>query len=248
MHRTAWVATAAVSGLFLGVLVGFGLWGRRGPGTGFALEYPQGARVRVERVVDGDTVVLDDGTHVRYRGCDTPELFHFARMPRRLAEEALARNRALVEGCRVRLFFPAEADSLLDSHGRLIADIYLEDAKGRPSELVNEMLVREGLAKTISMPGCPAPKRLKEAEEEAKSSGLGIWARTPEAAERRPKYPFVAGRYGKYVHRPGCRRAARIKPENKMYFLSVEAALGEGLGRCGVCLPEGAEGPPLNKR
>ena len=51
----------------------------------------------VQRVIDGDTVVLANGERVRYIGMDTPE------RGERLFDEATAYNRRLVEGQRVGL-------------------------------------------------------------------------------------------------------------------------------------------------
>ena len=53
--------------------------------------------VLVQRVIDGDTVVLADGERVRYIGMDTPE------RGEPFFDEATEYNRRLVEGRRVRL-------------------------------------------------------------------------------------------------------------------------------------------------
>ena len=51
--------------------------------------------VRVKWVVDGDTVVLQDGRHVRYIGIDTPEIDHKNQRAEPLGYEAMAFNRCL---------------------------------------------------------------------------------------------------------------------------------------------------------
>ena len=85
----------------------------------------------VQRVIDGDTVVLADGARVRYIGMDTPE------RGERLFDEATAYNRRLVEGQRVGLL---KDQSEADRFGRLLRYVFAGDI------LVNAELVREGLA------------------------------------------------------------------------------------------------------
>jgi len=36
-------------------------------------EVPSGTSLRVTRIIDGDTIVVSDGRHVRLTGIDTPE-------------------------------------------------------------------------------------------------------------------------------------------------------------------------------
>ena len=58
----------------------------------------------MQRVIDGDTVVLADGERVRYIGMDTPE------RGEPFFDEATEYNRRLVEGRRVQLI-KAQSDS-----------------------------------------------------------------------------------------------------------------------------------------
>jgi micrococcal nuclease len=85
----------------------------------------------VERVIDGDTVVLDDGTHIRMLGMNAPE----TTSKEKYSEEAKQYLKDLVENKSVRL-----ESSGKDLYGRTLAYIFLRN------ENVNEMLVREGLA------------------------------------------------------------------------------------------------------
>ena len=85
----------------------------------------------VQRVIDGDTVVLADGERVRYIGMDTPE------RGEPFFDEATEFNRRLVEGRRVRLM---KDESDKDRFGRLLRYALAGDI------LINAELVREGLA------------------------------------------------------------------------------------------------------
>src|SRR5688572_26190887 len=64
----------------------------------------------VERVVDGDTLLLQSGERVRLIGVDTPETKHPKKSVERFGKEASEFTRHMVEGKRVRLEFdPANA-------------------------------------------------------------------------------------------------------------------------------------------
>src|SRR5262245_6027922 len=63
---------------------------------------------RVERVVDGDTLLLEGGIRVRLLGVNTPETKHPSRPVEPLGEEASAFTRDFVKGGTVRLRFDRE--------------------------------------------------------------------------------------------------------------------------------------------
>jgi endonuclease YncB( thermonuclease family) len=231
-----WIRGGAVAaaGLAAGVFCGFCIWGWEGEAPGLSRVYSDGERVRVAKAIDGDTIVLDDGVHVRYRGCDAPELSRFVRQPEPFAEEATRRNRALVEGAWVTLRFPDPASPALDRHGRAFADVRLE---GGGEEPVAVLLVREGLARAevYDVRGRLADD-LREAEAEARSARRGLWGEPPPLKEGAP---FVGSRWSEYVHRAECRFARLIGPDNLVAFDSLEAALEEGRRRCPTCLVPG---------
>jgi micrococcal nuclease len=220
------------AGLLAGAVAGFLLWGRRPTGEGLRREYPPDARVRVIRVVDGDTVVLEDGLHLRYRGCDTPETYRFLRDPEPWAEEATRRNRQMVEGAWVRLRFPPAGMRAIDPHGRVLADVYLEG--GADGDSVAEVLLREGLAR-MSVPELDPETagRMRKAQDEARAASRGVWA---VPAARTQEETFVASRNGRMIHRSECPFAERIAPFNRLVFHHLEAALQTGRGRCPSCL------------
>jgi len=235
-----WQRTAVVAalGALAGLALGFLVWGREGAGVRFRRAYRDGERVRVASVIDGDTVVLEDGMHVRYRGCDTPEVYRFVRDPERFAEAASARNRELVSGAWVTLRLPPPSSPAIDAHGRLLADLRLERG-GDATVSVGETLVNEGLARAnLQDVRGPDAGRLREAEAGAREAKLGMWGDVTKGP-----HPdgFVASRKGKCVHRPDCVYAARISPANLMRFNTLEAALATGRTRCPTCLLEEAK-------
>ena len=91
---------------------------------------------QVRWVDDGDTVVLSDGTRVRYIGVNAPEIAHEDMPAERFGPEAKAFNRQLVYQKKVRLELDRERH---DQYGRLLAYVYLPDGR-----MLNCTLVREG--------------------------------------------------------------------------------------------------------
>ncbi len=116
----------------------------------------------VTRVIDGDTIELNDGRKVRYIGIDAPETTGDC-----YAEQATKKNADLVEGKEVRL----EKDvSEKDRYGRLLRYVYHNDL------FINEHLVRLGYAKASSYPpDIKNQEKFSMAEKEARGQEAGLW-------------------------------------------------------------------------
>lgn len=121
---------------------------------------------KVIKVLDGDTVELETGERLRYLGIDAPEI------DKKLGRQAKEFNSNLVLGRKVRIEFESV---LYDKYDRLLGYVWIDDT------LVNERLVKEGLARVVIIPEDPPlqPRyidRLKKAEKEAREKNLGIWS------------------------------------------------------------------------
>jgi micrococcal nuclease len=100
---------------------------------------------RVQRVVDGDTIVMDDEERVRLIGVDTPETKKPGTPIQCFGKAASAFTERLVEGRRVKLELDVEAR---DRYGRLLAYVTrTEDGLD-----VNAELVRRGYAVPLTIP------------------------------------------------------------------------------------------------
>ena len=128
-----------------------------------------GKVVLVKRVVDGDTIELENGEKLRYIGINAPESVKPGSSIECFGKEASARNKELVEGKAVRL----EKDvSERDRYGRLLRYVYLEDGT-----FVNEELVREGYAVASTFPPDVAREGIfRLAEKDARENIRGLWA------------------------------------------------------------------------
>lgn len=130
---------------------------------------PPSVKACVTKVVDGDTIVLADGTVVRYIGVDAPERQVYGHKKEMLSEEATMFNARLVAGRSVLLQFDAR---LRDAYNRLLAYVFVE---GR---LVNAELVRWGYARADPYPPNYRYQRmLKAMEDIARKHNRGLWAR-----------------------------------------------------------------------
>ncbi len=130
----------------------------------------------VLKVIDGDTIRLEDGRVVRYLGIDAPELRkkvnnRWILSPEPYAEEATSFNKKLVEGKQVLIEMdPAKKR---DKFGRLTAYVYLVGSK----LLANEELLKAGLAKAEKLPVfMKHRKRFWSIEEMAWHDKRGMWA------------------------------------------------------------------------
>lgn len=132
--------------------------------------------VHVQRVVDGDTLLLDGGERVRLIGIDTPESVKPDTPPQPYGQEASEFTKKLVEGHFVRLEFDRHRE---DQFGRTLAYVYVDDL------LLNEEIVRQGYsrAETRFHFRSDFQKRFLAAEKEARESKRGIWSVTPRANE-----------------------------------------------------------------
>ena len=120
----------------------------------------------VARVIDGDTIVLNNGDIIRYTGIDAPEM-----NPEECwAQEAKELNEKLVLGKEVRLSSEGQ-DQDTDDYGRLVRYVWVGDT------LVNEALVQQGAARAFNF-GHPHAREQEfaSAQATAKSNQDGIWS------------------------------------------------------------------------
>ena len=141
-------------GVAIGLYAKYSLW--HTPST------PQMEQALVARVIDGDTIELQDGRRVRYLGIDTPEAGEY------YALEATARNRQFVEGKVVEL---QSGNRDQDEYGRLLRYVYVNGM------FVNAELVAQGYATSyIFDPDERYSQVLVQLEQYAKLKNRGLWS------------------------------------------------------------------------
>jgi len=129
---------------------------------------------KVVKVIDGDTIVLDNGKRVRYIGIDTPEI-SYKKTPDCYAKEAKEFNKNLVLNKKVKL----EKDvSETDKYNRLLRYVYVINESTPSAIFINEELVKNGYAivSTYS-PDVEYVNKFLEAQEYARNNNLGLWSK-----------------------------------------------------------------------
>lgn len=133
-----------------------------------SIQTKYGEPIKVAQAIDGDTIVLINGQHLRYIGIDTPEEFDQRKPVQCFAKEAAARNRELVEGKEITFY--KDIDNK-DAYDRWLGYVYLGDGT-----FVNEELVREGYAFAYYYPPDISKSEIfRQAEDYARTNKLGLW-------------------------------------------------------------------------
>lgn len=168
---TTRVLTGMVLGMVLGIVVVKMLgddprWnlGRQLSGAGDERDKTRPLERTVERVIDGDTVVLQGGERVRFVGVDAPEVGEpLYEEAREFQEKVLLGRHARIETCR---------EEPRDDYGRTLAFVHMDNLD------VGAQLLRYGLARTLFVGPCgrAVARGYRKAEREAFRGGRGIWS------------------------------------------------------------------------
>ena len=121
----------------------------------------------VERVVDGDTIVVRGVGSVRLIGVDTPETVDPRRPVQFFGREASAFTRRMVEGRRVRLEYDQERT---DRYGRTLAYVWLEDGTH-----VNAEIIRQGYGFAYTSFPFRYMEDFRRYQREARLAEVGLW-------------------------------------------------------------------------
>ena len=128
----------------------------------------------VVRIIDGETVGLDDGSAVRLIGALAPRALDVGAEPGTWSWEAKTREglQAAVIGKSVELWFDGER---LDRYGRLQAQVYL--IEGDQRRWLQGHMLAQGLARATTLAGNRAcANELLAAEDAARAVRRGLWA------------------------------------------------------------------------
>lgn len=125
----------------------------------------------VERVIDGDTIVLTSGETIRYIGVDTPEITRGH--DDCYGQEAFEYNKMRVENNTVTIEYDA---SCTDRFDRLLSYVYYTDERG-DKKMINLELLEKGYGQLLIIdPSNRYEEHMKAAEDYAKENCLGGWS------------------------------------------------------------------------
>jgi micrococcal nuclease len=180
----------------------------------------------VKWVDDGDTIVLATGQRVRYLGINAPEIDHADQKAQPYAYEAMSFNKNMVMSRQIRLEFDTER---YDRYGRMLAYIFLPDGA-----FVNFRLLQNGLAFYLyRLPNVKYDKILLKAQLDAMASSKGLWRNWQEE-----KGKYIGNLKSRRFHVTACPLAKKIKPANRIEFVSKWDAFQAGYAPAKKCLEQ----------
>jgi micrococcal nuclease len=187
-----------------------------GESGGKGIVFTPDVTTTVKYVIDGDTLVTEDGEHIRFLGIDTPEIW---KKKGDRADEPWGRDAAnyakllLPPGTEIGLAF--EAGATEGAYGRKLAYVIVD------GELVNGLLLKEGYAEYNDFGNkLKYEDYLKKYQRKARVHSKGIWG--GKGSVKPPEY-FVASKNGKYYHASDSETAGKIKKKNKVRLTEAAA-------------------------
>jgi len=157
-------------------------------GIFYGLEYE---KVYVSRVVDGDTIELNDGRKIRYLGIDTPETVHPRKDVECFGPEASNINKELVLNKKIRIYKGKKDKDIYDRYLRYIVLDSNEEL------FVNDFLVKNGYAtvnKKYQSDNLNAIYDiLLNSQKLASNTKIGLWSAcyTPPVINTNPLTPKI---------------------------------------------------------
>jgi len=172
---------------------------------------------KVVKVVDGDTIDLNNSKRVRFSGINTPETGECYYQEAKDKLEELVLNKDI---------FLEKDKSEEGKYGRLLRYVYIDDV------MVNAFLVENGYAKAFDKYKDDTKRysELKELENIAKSNDIGLWS----CEDNKKDCLYIGSKNSKTYHKPDCKWAKRIKASNLICYRSISEI--EGLKPCSTCL------------
>jgi micrococcal nuclease len=190
-----------------------------------SLAHAKESEFLVTKVIDGDTVMLENGDTVRYLGIDAPPLKKSEGGPEFYAREAVRQNKSMVLLKKVRLEFDVEKK---DKEGRFLAYVYVKNV------FVNGELVRLGCARVVvHPPNVKYQELLLRNEKDASAKFAGLWQEAKQESG-----PYYVGNKRTYVfHKPSCPLTNKIPEKSKIIFRTRTDPISIGYVPCKKCGP-----------
>jgi micrococcal nuclease len=126
----------------------------------------------VETVMNGDTLLLENGTVVKLAGVTTPEANDPEETVRQFGLAAADFTQNMVEGKKIRIKYFYQQDT---TDGRALASVYLVDGT-----CLNSELIKQGYGRADAECTSAEVKAFLEYERQARESKRGLWAEMPE--------------------------------------------------------------------
>lgn len=180
----------------------------------------------VRWVDDGDSIVLQDGRHIRYIGINAPEIQHEDRKAEPFGYRAKSINKQFVYQKDVRLEYDREKK---DRYGRTLAYVHL-----RNGMFVNAEIVAQGAAFFLYLrPNTKYMALLIKYQQKAMQARSGFWRDWRES-----KAEYIGNKRSRRFHLPTCPFAEQIKSTNKVRFSKKWDAFWAGYAPAKRCVTQ----------
>lgn len=182
------------------------------------------------KVVDGDTIYLDNGKKIRFVGVNTPERGVTGYQASKRFVEKLCYNKEV--GINI------DDKKYTDKYGRTLA-VVIVDGKN-----LNEMLLNEGLAEVMYIPPSEfSPYTWAGANQTY--NHIDTTQATTTSAKKASTNVASVDTSANYIgnanthkfHRSTCDKVKDMSEHNKVYFNSKSDALSQGYVGCKICNP-----------
>jgi len=200
----------------------------------------------VETVVDGDTLVIENGIRIRLLGIDAPESVEC------FGEESKKELARLVLGQEILL---EKDQTAKDNYDRLLRYVVLRSENPEVDDVfVNNELVKGGYAENAYVkPNRRYLAQLQASEREAQEAGVGLWGECEvadkadnnereQASDPFSKECVIKGninkRFEKDYFLPGCPNYKRVKIDprkGEQWFCTEEEAEKDGWVKSAAC-------------
>ena len=172
------------------------------------------------KVVDGDTIYLDNGEKIRFVGVNTPEKGVDGYQTSKLFVEKLCLGKTV--GIDV------DDSKKSDKYGRTLGVVIID------GKSVNEMLLKEGLAEVMYIP----PSEFYPYNWAYNSTHTPTAENTDtNTASKDITGTFIGNTNSGKFHEPSCRWVQKMSSSNKITFSSRNEAISQGYQPCKVCNP-----------
>ena len=174
------------------------------------------------KVVDGDTIYLDNGEKIRFVGVNTPE---------RGVEGYITSKNFVQKLClNKEVGIDVDDSKHSDRYGRTLGVVIVNGKN------VNEMLLKEGLAEVMYMPPSEFyPYDWADSSTHVPNS-QNTYTHTSDKTSSDSGNYVANSNTGKF-HEVSCRWGQKISDHNKVTFDSRNEAISQGYQPCKVCNP-----------
>jgi len=182
----------------------------------------------VKRVVDGDTLLLDNNRFVRYIGINAPEVRHGNEKAEPFGIEAKMQHARLVsEKDNVYLVYGMEKS---DRYGRQLAYVYTHE-----KTFINRTMLEQGWAYCLfKAPNLRYHDVFLQAQRRAMQGQQGMWH-----GWKAQSLNIVGNKRSRRFHRESCSFGLKTGKSNRIALSSLWDAFWEGYAPCKKCFPKG---------